>query len=369
MINYIRAAKILLLTIFFVSGSSFSYSQVILEADGPGNTYELINSVLAPGYDVVENPECIHPEFGRHIAEVWDADLNQYVFEFYIHVTPDNDRCIMFDRQRMEIKTYDKSPENLKGVTGETVVYKWKFRLPAGFQPSSSFTHIHQIKAVGGNDSDPIFTLTPRKGTTNKLELIHNNLTKPVIVDLAPFLGTWVEATERIKIDSLHGTYSIVINRVSDGITLLSYSNNNLMTIRSDNVFIRPKWGIYRSLNNPSDLRDEAVRFAGFFISEETLTADILIPDQEKILVSLFPNPSSGKVFIEYSIKGKADVNIELLNLKGEKIKTLLTHEIPQPGKNQKTFDISDIKTGLYFVRFNSGKFTRTIKLCVENKK
>ena len=49
-----------------------SYSQVVLEADGPGNTYELISSVLAPGGDAVENPECIHPEFGRHIAEVWD---------------------------------------------------------------------------------------------------------------------------------------------------------------------------------------------------------------------------------------------------------------------------------------------------------
>ena len=71
-------------------------SQTILEADGPGNTYELINSVLAPGYNVVEHPECVHPEFGRHIAEVWDSVLNQYVFEFYIHVTPDNDRCHIF---------------------------------------------------------------------------------------------------------------------------------------------------------------------------------------------------------------------------------------------------------------------------------
>ena len=37
-------------------------SQTILEADGPGNTYELINSVFAPGYNVVEHPECVHPE-------------------------------------------------------------------------------------------------------------------------------------------------------------------------------------------------------------------------------------------------------------------------------------------------------------------
>jgi hypothetical protein len=40
------------------------------------------------------------------------------------------------------------------------------------------------------------------------------------------------------------------------------------MTIRPDNNFIRPKWGIYRSLLSSSDLRDEVVRFAGFYISE-----------------------------------------------------------------------------------------------------
>jgi hypothetical protein len=41
------------------------------------------------------------------------------------------------------------------------------------------------------------------------------------------------------------------------------------MTIRPDNDFIRPKWGIYRSLKKASDLRDEAVRFNDFSIKEE----------------------------------------------------------------------------------------------------
>ena len=40
------------------------------------------------------------------------------------------------------------------------------------------------------------------------------------------------------------------------------------MTIKPDNDFIRPKWGIYRSLKKQKDLRDEAVRFNDFSIKE-----------------------------------------------------------------------------------------------------
>ena len=244
------------------------YTAVVLNADGPGNTYELINSKLTPGFDAVEHPECVHSSFGRHIAEVWDADLNSNVFEFYSHVAEDNDRCIVFDRQRIEIKTYDKSPANLIGTTGETITYKWKFRMAPGFKPSSSFTHIHQIKPVNGDDGNPIFTLTARKGNPNKLELIHDNTTKVSIVDLSLFEGVWVEVTEIIKVGA-NGAYSMLIKKVSDGTTILNYSNNNIMTIRSSNDFVRPKWGIYRSLNTPADLRDDSIRFNAFSIEEK----------------------------------------------------------------------------------------------------
>jgi len=55
------------------------------------------------------------------------------VFRFFIHAAIDNDRCINFDRQWNEIKTYEPSPANLKRIIGETVEYKWKFKLPTGF--------------------------------------------------------------------------------------------------------------------------------------------------------------------------------------------------------------------------------------------
>jgi hypothetical protein len=266
----------------------------LLNADGPGNTYELITSVLAPcqGVAAVEAPDMLggtvdgtHPAFGRHIAEVWDADLVKYVFEFYSHVVEDNDITGGTVRQRVEMKTYGGSPDNLKGILGETVTYKWRFKVPISFQPSSSFTHIHQVKAVDGDDSTPLFTLTPRYGTPNTLQLIYtqdaNSSTDTrAEVNLSLFENSWVEAIETIKIGTgITGTYAITIKKVSDGTTLLSYSSNAIQTIRTAatdpattgqvaNSFIRPKWGIYRSLANSTQLRDDSMRFSDISISE-----------------------------------------------------------------------------------------------------
>ncbi len=269
-------------------------SMPLLNADGPGNTYELITSVLAPcqGVAAVEAPDMLdgsvvgtHPTFGRHIAEVMDNDLGKYVFEFYSHVAQDNDITGGLDRERVEIKTYGGSTDNLKGVLGETVTYKWRFKVPTGFQPSSNFTHIHQVKAVDGDDSSPLFTLTPRYGTPNTLQLLYvqdsnTSADTKAEVNLSLFENTWVEAIETIKIGTgTTGTYTITIKKVSDGTTILSYSSNAIQTIRTAvtdpattgkvaNSFIRPKWGIYRSLLDSARLRDDSMRFSDISISE-----------------------------------------------------------------------------------------------------
>ena len=242
-------------------------SQTIVKADGAGNTYELFNNLLASGKEAVESPDCAHEAFGKHITEVWDTELNTHVFEFNIHVTPDNDRCEKMDRQRLEIKTYGPSPDNLKGTLGDVITYEWKFKLPKGFQPSTSFTHLHQIKAVGGTDGMPIFTLSAKKGKINKLNLVHDNINILASADLADFENEWVKVTEVIKVGT-QGTYELNILRLKDQKELLVYKNPTIMTIREDNDFIRPKWGIYRSLNKATDLRDETLWFNDFYLHE-----------------------------------------------------------------------------------------------------
>jgi hypothetical protein len=268
-------------------------------ADGVTQPETFVGNILqaAP-----ETPDCSHLSFGPHLTQAPDSTLGSYVFMFNMHVVPDNDRCSATDRQRLEIKTELHSNPTpyqnyIIGHLGETVSHRWRFILPAGFQPSFSFTHIHQIKADDGDDASPLITLTPRAGTPNTVQLllIDSTLASPpsqtitlTQVPLAPFLGQWVEAYEKITYNhtteegaASPGQYSIVINRLSDGATLLSYSNNDIDMWRVGTTVIRPKWGIYRSLDNAQQLRDEQVPFNNFCMAKapDDCPSDTTLPD------------------------------------------------------------------------------------------
>ncbi|MEM9259215.1 MAG: hypothetical protein AAGA62_06175, partial [Bacteroidota bacterium] len=106
-----------------------------------------------------------HTGFGDHVTQTADAELGQNVFVFHSHIDEDNDRCIVFDRARMEIKggPSGRTDEELEHNYGDTTYYRWQFRLAEDFIGASSFCHLFQNKAAGGNDSGfPVLTLTAR---------------------------------------------------------------------------------------------------------------------------------------------------------------------------------------------------------------
>lgn len=253
--------------ILFVCCTAPLFSQVFMEADNTGDAYSLIDS-KGYGYEV---PDCKHAV--RHITEEWNTVLRKNVFVFTLHRDLDDDRCINEDRQRTEIKTYGSSPDSMIGFYGETFSHRWKFLLDSGFQSSLNFCHIHQIKAGDGTDADnPLITLTTRNGngTNDKFQIIFiapvtGTNTTIYQTDLAPFKGNWVEAYERITYKDT-GSYTLVIKRLTDDKTLVSYSNDTLALWRTGSTFMRPKYGIYRSLVSSSYLRDESVRFADFYL-------------------------------------------------------------------------------------------------------
>ncbi|MGB5983050.1 MAG: heparin lyase I family protein [Nonlabens sp.] len=265
-----RFFHVLFITLLLTTDSSVE-GVVLLEADRNQNTYDLINNVLAPGYDVVEVSDCSHPSFGDHITQKYDEDLGKDVFVFHGHVKEDSDRCKRFDKQRTEIKTYGNSPESTLGVQGETHIYEWYFKLDEGFQASAGYTHIHQIKAVGGpQDKMPTITYTLRDKNDKKTFSIRYakdlNQEDMKTVDLEPFLGEWIHAREEITYGE-EGSLEITLSRKRDNKELLSYKDD-LRMWKDDARFLRPKWGLYRRLKHAEQLRDEQVLFADFKITE-----------------------------------------------------------------------------------------------------
>ena len=93
-----------------------SSAQVTVSADGPGNTYELLES---RGFGL-ETPDCGHNV--RHVREVFDSTLGKNVFAFDAHRDLDNDRCTNFDRQRIPVATPTNNPiaTTLYGIDRDT---------------------------------------------------------------------------------------------------------------------------------------------------------------------------------------------------------------------------------------------------------
>lgn len=240
-----------------------------LDADGVTNPALLVAAAL--GDDNVETPDCSHPGFGPHLGQEVDATLGVPVFTFTLHVQPDTDRCLLNDRQRLEVKASDSSPEELRIRAGETVFYRWRFRLDEGFRNSPGFTHLHQLRPFDGDAAQPMLTLTSRFKGGDRLELSHvDSATRQHLLALAPFAplrGAWVEAESRLRAGT-QGNYTLRLRRLQDGAVLLHQSFPDLDLWRAGTTFVRPKWGVYRSLAFPDYLRDEVVRFTRFCIAK-----------------------------------------------------------------------------------------------------
>lgn len=258
-----------------------------LIADGKDYaTYELI---LACGYNY-ETPDQSGEHASkpyRHITQSYDSQLEKYVFNFILHIENDDDRSIatIKDRQRNEIKTDGKSPEELVAQYGEKMKYKWKFKLPAGMKTTNKFSHIHQLKGIDNktNTADvgnPLITFTVRSTSSGKQEfqIIHIGQTTPetsnvyiLKTNLDQFLGNWVEVEETV-VFSHKGKYSVVIKDYASGKVIAEVKDYECDLWRLETTGLRPKWGLYRSFGEngsmKDQLRDECLKFADFIIEK-----------------------------------------------------------------------------------------------------
>ncbi|MEV4616147.1 carbohydrate-binding protein [Kitasatospora sp. NPDC049258] len=189
-----------------------------------------------------------HPGGHPHILPQGDT------YRWNMHLV---DRDTKTDRQRQEV-TGMRSPAGgpaLEWLPGETWRTTYAMYIPSSLRATTTWSDVLQIKQPGTGTLPIVVQGLRRAGAAQTIELtmpgagIHLGDTS-----LDPLHDSWVDVDFRIRVgDRTSGSVRWVLRRA--GVTLIDVTRTGIDTFLADRV--RPKWGIYRSLNDTSgSLRD-----------------------------------------------------------------------------------------------------------------
>lgn len=153
------------------------------------------------------------------------------------------------------------------------------------------------------------------------------------------------------------------------GITIQKKSNSgtyskltdlsaNIITYTDSQVLLGNAY-TYKLLAFNSFVSSDFSNEASILITDITLESDL---PKEFSLAQNFPNPFNPSTVINFSIAKEGFVQLDIYSSLGEKVITLV-NSFHRPGKYSVVFNASNISSGLYFYRINSGDFSRTLKM------
>jgi len=99
----------------------------------------------------------------------------------------------------------------------------------------------------------------------------------------------------------------------------------------------------------------------------KNLTTADEIPKIENVDFQVFPNPASNQIQVKISFQEILKIQLNLCDLNGKSIKSLLSNQLNEIGTNIINFNIDDIKSGIYFVQLSSRNFQKYSKLIIQN--
>jgi hypothetical protein len=110
--------------------------------------------------------------------------------------------------------------------------------------------------------------------------------------------------------------------------------------------------------------------------SSETInTEEISLTDSDEVIAveyitelqGNYPNPFNPVTFVNFSLAKEAAVSVDVYNIKGQKVKTLVNdimsagiHKIEWNGKDDSG---KNVASGIYFSKMRSGRYTSTKKM------
>ena len=189
-----------------------------------------------------------HTSFGPHIR----AQSAGY-FEWFMHMV-DRDGS---DRQRHEVKGINENGVDIHQLQGSTWLFTYEMYIPSSLTGGERFTHIYQQKMVtdAGSSGGPLITLSPAGGNTILPRVISGFSSLP----LTQYWNKWVYIEFEHKFDfGSNGGYARYLARdIATGQTLTNQTRTGNMFANEGTCCrrVRPKWGIYRSLES-SGMKD-----------------------------------------------------------------------------------------------------------------
>ena len=103
------------------------------------------------------------------------------------------------------------------------------------------------------------------------------------------------------------------------------------------------------------------------FVMSPVSNEDEVIPVSATMLKGNYPNPFNPETTISYDIKDPASVRLNVYNLKGQLVRSLV-NENQNAGRYRVVFDGRDEKgnplaSGIYLYRFTAGDYSHTRKM------
>ena len=99
-----------------------------------------------------------------------------------------------------------------------------------------------------------------------------------------------------------------------------------------------------------------------FGVNTETGTDDPTFQPHAFELYQNYPNPFNASTLIEYSLPSASHVTIEIYDILGRRMKTIIIGE-QQAGYHQITWNAFDKSSGMYFYKVRAGEYTGTKKM------
>ncbi len=84
--------------------------------------------------------------------------------------------------------------------------------------------------------------------------------------------------------------------------------------------------------------------------------------EEEIVLYQNYPNPFNAETNIYFILKEGTHVNLGVFDILGNRVTTLVNGFLER-GEYEKIFDASHLPSGVYFINFISGRFSKTIKM------